>query len=68
MFEELMSIIILTSIIMTSNRKSVVNDNSVVQSLWFTVPFVRGIIEKFGRLNRLIIWEYRFIISINCEN
>jgi len=33
MFEELMSIIILTSIIMTSNRKSVVNDNSVVQSL-----------------------------------
>jgi len=29
MFEELMSIIILTSIIMTSNRKSVVNDNSV---------------------------------------
>ena len=33
MFEELMSIIILTSIIMTSNRKSVVNDNSVVQPL-----------------------------------
>ncbi|KYQ46149.1 Histone-lysine N-methyltransferase SETMAR [Trachymyrmex zeteki] len=43
----------LKNIIMVSNRKSVVNDNSVdvVQPSWFTVPFVRGISEKFGRLN-----------------
>jgi len=38
---------------MASNRKSVVNDNrvEVVQPSWFTVPFVRGITEKFNRLN-----------------
>ena len=38
---------------MTKNRKSVVNDNRVktVQPSWFTVPFVRGITEKFSRLN-----------------
>ena len=43
----------LKNIIMTSNRKSVVNDNNVdiVQSSWFTVPFIHGITEKFGRLN-----------------
>jgi len=33
----------LKKIIMASNRKSVINNNRVeaVQSLWFTVPFVR---------------------------
>ena len=44
----------LKKIIMVGNRKSVVNDNRVeaVQPSWFTVPFVRGITEKFSRLNR----------------
>ncbi|KYQ46168.1 hypothetical protein ALC60_14832, partial [Trachymyrmex zeteki] len=43
----------LKNIIIASNRKSIVNDNSVdvVQPSWFTVPFVRGITEKFDRLN-----------------
>ena len=43
----------LKKIIMANNRKSVVNDNrvEVVHPLWFTVPFVRGITEKFSRLN-----------------
>ena len=38
---------------MASNRKSVVNDNRVeaMQFSWFTVPFIRGITEKFSRLN-----------------
>jgi len=43
----------LKKIIMASNRKSVVNDNRVeaMQFSWFTVPFIRGITEKFSRLN-----------------
>ncbi|KYN30038.1 hypothetical protein ALC57_00481 [Trachymyrmex cornetzi] len=43
----------LKNIIMASNTKRVVSDNSVdvVQPSWFTVPFVRGITEKFNRLN-----------------
>ncbi|KYN12032.1 hypothetical protein ALC57_15783, partial [Trachymyrmex cornetzi] len=43
----------LKNIIMASNRKRVVSDNSVdvVQPSWFTVPFIRGITEKFNRLN-----------------
>ena len=40
-------------IITARNKKSVVNDNRVeaMQPSWFTVPFVRGITEKFSRLN-----------------
>ena len=43
----------LKKMIMARNRKSIVNDVRVetVQSLWFTVPFVRGITEKFSRLS-----------------
>ncbi|KYQ47791.1 hypothetical protein ALC60_13177, partial [Trachymyrmex zeteki] len=42
----------LKNVIMASNRKNVVRENSVdvVQPSWFTVPFVRGITEKFNRL------------------
>ena len=39
----------LKKIIMVENRKSVVNDNR--SSAAFVVPFVRGITEKFSRLN-----------------
>ena len=44
----------LKKIILANNRKSVVNDNrvEVVHPLWFTVPFVRGITEKFSKLNK----------------
>ena len=59
----------LKKIIMVRNRKSVVNDDKVetVQPSWFTVPFVRGITEKFSRLNseRMIVLH---IVLINCEN
>ena len=54
--------------IITSNRKSVVNDNriEVMQPLWFTFPFVRGITEKF-RLNSQRM-RISFIVLINYEN
>ena len=45
----------LKKIIMVENRKSVVNDSR--SSAAFVVPFVRGITEKFSRLNseRMIV-------------
>ncbi|XP_018313144.1 uncharacterized protein [Mycetomoellerius zeteki] len=55
----------LKNVIMASNRKNVVNDSSidVAQPSWFTVPFVRGIIEKFSRLN-----SYRMRVSFYRSN
>ncbi|KYM93792.1 hypothetical protein ALC62_15636 [Cyphomyrmex costatus] len=43
----------LRNIIMARNRRRVADDHSrdVERPSWFTVPFVRGITEKFNRLN-----------------
>jgi len=58
---------------MARNRKSVVNDDRVetVQYSWFTVPFIRGITEKFSKLNneRMRVLFYCSIeYAINCDN
>ncbi|KYN21095.1 hypothetical protein ALC57_06540 [Trachymyrmex cornetzi] len=43
----------LRKIIMVDNRKEVVEENCInkEECSWFTVPFVRGVPEKFNRLN-----------------